>query len=242
MSEKPWAVDELMDDIGYEFYDLGYLREALTHASYRNEHKAVADNERLEFLGDSVLGAVMAHLLSDLYPAAHEGHLTRYKAVLVSEQGLVETARRVHLGRYLLLGRGEVLSGGRDKASVLANAMEALIAAIYLDGGFEAAFSVIEQLYQERTREVGRTERRVDFKTKLQERVQSRLQQLPNYEIVGWSGPDHNREYQARVSVGDSVSAVGHGRSKKEAEQAAARAAWETLTSVSGTPTVAEKD
>ncbi|MFT7625963.1 MAG: ribonuclease III, partial [Myxococcota bacterium] len=195
--DTPTAVDALMDAVSYEFDDLGYLREALTHASYRNEHQSASDNERLEFLGDSILGAVVAHLLTELFPQHDEGHLTRYKAVLVSELGLVETARSIDLGRYLLLGRGESLSGGREKASVLANAMEALIAAIYLDGGFEAAFGVIERLYEDRLTRVGNKERRVDFKTKLQERAQSRFHQLPRYEILSWSGPDHAREYEA---------------------------------------------
>lgn len=230
---SPEPVDELMDDIVYVFYDLGYLREALTHASYRNEHTIEADNERLEFLGDAVLGAVISHLLSDAYRDLDEGHLTRYKAVLVSEQGLVETAQRLRLGRYLLLGKGEVMSGGRERPSVLANAMEALLAAIYLDGGFEAAFTVVETLYQERIKEVGPVERRVDFKTKLQERAQNRLSTLPSYEVVGWTGPDHDRQYEAVVRISDRVEERGLGRSKKEAEQAAAKAAWQSLTSVS---------
>ncbi len=235
IAERPAA--ELMELIELRFENVDLLHEALTHASYRNEHKEeAADNERLEFLGDAVLGAIISHLLSDTYPEMKEGALTRYKAVLVSEHGLVETAREIDLGQFLLLGRGEARSGGREKDSVIANAMEALVAAVYLDGGFDAAFAFVKRLYGGRIYSVGRTERRVDFKTKLQERVQNQHHSLPAYEIVGWSGPDHDREYEARVTVQDDLVCTGTGRSKKEAEQAAAQVAYETLTSVSQTP------
>jgi dsRNA-specific ribonuclease len=168
-----------------------------------------------------------------MYPDVSEGELTRFKAVLVSEQGLLETAKKLDLGRYLLLGRGEDRSGGRRKSSVLANAMEALIAAIYLDGGFDPAFRVVADLYKLGLVEVGQAERRVDFKTKLQEVVQERHQELPVYRVAGFSGPDHDRVYETILLVQGRELARGMGRSKKESEQVAARQAYETMTSVS---------
>lgn len=202
----------------------------MTHSSYRNEHpEAPGDNERIEFLGDAILGAVVSHLLWESYPQHHEGMLTRFKAVLVSEEGLVDTARRLHLGDHLRLGRGESMSGGSEKASVLSDAMEALFAAVYLDGGFDKAFAVIEGLYAARILRVGRVEQTIDFKTKLQERIQERYQTTPSYAIVDISGPDHQRVFTAVVSVARQVLGEGQGRSKKVAEQAAARLAFEGM-------------
>ena len=232
---EPATAEELMATLEHQFENAELLDEALTHASYRNEHKELTkDNERLEFLGDAVLGAIISHLLSVAYPDVQEGALTRYKAVLVREQGLLETATTLELGKYLLLGRGEARSGGRTKDSVLANATEAVIAAIYLDAGFDTAYQIVKRLYGARIYDVGRAERRVDFKTKLQELVQTRHHALPSYVIVGWTGPDHDREYEAQVSIDDVAYGSGFGRSKKEAEQSAAHAAYETLTSMSG--------
>ena len=208
------------------------LTEALTHASFRNENRELSyDNERYEFLGDSVIGAVISHMLVVAYPNAPEGVLTRYKAVLVSEQGLAQTARELELGSYLRLVRGELKTSGRTKSSVLANAMEAVVAAVYLDGGFTAAQQLIEHLYSPRLKKVGQAEQLVDFKTKLQEMVQLEQRVLPFYDIVKVDGPDHDRLYSAEVRINDQVIGQGQGRSKKEAEQSAARAAYQSLDS-----------
>ena len=226
--DRPMA--ELMALIGHALQSHPLMEEALTHASYRNEHRDLcADNERLEFLGDSILGAAVSHLLSIAYPEAPEGVLTRYKAVLVSEPGLADMARTLGLGRFLRLGKGEELTGGRDKSSVLADAMEAVIAAVYLDAGFEAAFQLVKRLFSERIEAVGRAEERIDFKTKLQELVQLRHKVMPTYRIVEQSGPDHDRTFQSAVEVQGDVVATGSGRSKKEAEQEAAREAFAEL-------------
>ncbi|MFT5433414.1 MAG: ribonuclease-3 [Myxococcota bacterium] len=222
----------LMLALGHAFTDGGVLTEALTHASFRNESKTCsADNERLEFLGDAVLGAAMSHLLFDAFDDLSEGMLTRYKAVLVSEPGLARTAREIGLGTYLRLGRGEESSGGRDKDSVLANAMEAVIAAVYLDAGYTRVSELICALYGDRIGKVGGTEERVDFKTKFQERVQSELHATPCYAIEHVSGPDHAPCYEVIVSVAGDEFGRGKGRSKKAAEQSAAKAAYENLPS-----------
>ncbi len=219
---------DLMIALQYDFSEPQLLTEALTHASFRNEHKELSyDNERMEFLGDSVLGAVISHMLVSEFPDAPEGVLTRYKAVLVSEQGLAQTARELNLGVYLRLGRGELKTSGRSKSSVLANAMEAVVAAVYLDGGFRAAQTLIHHLYLSRLDKVGQVEQLVDFKTKLQEIVQLEQRVLPRYEIVSVEGPDHARIYSAEVSINDEVIGRGQGRSKKEAEQSAARDAYQ---------------
>lgn len=234
MSDEARPIGELTEAIGYTFADVVLLEQALTHASYKNERSDVVfDNERFEFLGDSVLGCVMAHLLFERYPEAKEGLLTRYKAVLVSERGLLQAAKALQLGDFLRLGRGEEQTGGREKASVQANAFEALVCAVYLDGGFSAATLMVELVFRDRIAAVGRSESKVDFKTKLQERVQMEGPILPVYEIASWSGPDHARVYESRVSVSGELLATGIGRTKKRAEQAAAQAAFEALTSES---------
>ena len=220
----------LMRAVGHEFASEALLVEALTHASHRNESEDVfVDNERLEFLGDSILGAVVADLLVRAFPEEREGALTRYKAVLVSEPGLAKAARRLGLGDYLWLGKGEESTGGRQKDSVLANALEALIAALYLDAGFDRTYLFIRALYGDRVASVGQTERRIDFKTKLQERVQMLHRTTPSYRIVAEKGPDHARLFEAAVLISGEIVALGEGRSKKAAQQSAAAAAWETL-------------
>lgn len=235
IEEVHW--EELAEALGHRFAAPELLVEALTHSSYRNEQpEAGPDNERLEFLGDAVLGAIMSHLLADAYPDAPEGQLTRYKAVLVSERGLLQIARDLELGRYLRLGRGEACGGGRAKSSMLANAVEAILAAIYLDAGFERVFDLVRSLYGERIAAVGAEAGSTDFKTQLQELVQDHHRELPRYVIVSVTGPDHAREFEAAVTVRGEELARGHGRSKKSAEQAAARAAYEGVTPVSRSP------
>ena len=227
----------LVTGLGYTFQDPALLLQAVTHSSYRNEHPdVVGDNERLEFLGDSILGAVISRILFDRWPDEREGALTRYKSVLVSEKGLVATAEALGLGQHLRLGRGEDHSGGRDKPSVLSDAMEAVLAAVYLDGGFDATYDVVARLFDARLAKVGRLEQRIDFKTKLQERCQGEHKLTPRYRIVGHSGPDHARQYQAMVMVPGRVCARGGGNSKKAAQQRAAAVAFRAMTRVSSAP------
>jgi ribonuclease-3 len=224
-----------MEQLGYRFNNLRLLDEAFTHRSYSNENRHVGfDNERLEFLGDSILGAAVADLLMVAHPSSSEGLLTRYKAALVSETALAECARRMKLGELLRLGRGEEQTGGRDKNSVLANLVEAVIAAVFLDGGYPAARGVVERFVEARLPRVGRVERRVDYKTKLQVQIQGAHRGSPIYVIVDVSGPDHERTFIAEVRVDGLVLGSGRGGSKKIAEQAAAREAFRRLQENAG--------
>ncbi|GMV41455.1 MAG: ribonuclease 3 [Myxococcales bacterium] len=213
------------------FEDRRLLREALTHTSYRNEHGSVdADNQRLEFLGDSVLGCVIAHLLCEHFAEEPEGMLTRYRALLVSEEGLAAVARELNLGPFMLLGRGEELTGGSNKASLLADLYEALIGAVYLDRGFEMARTIIQRHFAARIAQIPRHSQQSDFKTQLQELSQRRFQAVPTYRIVEERGPDHEKTFHAEVSITGVSCATGVGRTKKDAEQEAARQVWEVLS------------
>ena len=224
-----------MERLGYVFSRLNLLDEAFTHRSYANENRHVGfDNERLEFLGDSILGAAVADLLMAIHPSSNEGLLTRYKATLVSETALAESARRMKLGELLRLGRGEDQTGGRQKNSVLANLVEAVIAAVFLDGGYPAARGVVERLVEARLPRIGRVERRVDYKTKLQMQIQGAQRGQPIYVIVDVSGPDHERVFIVEVRVEGVVLGSGTGGSKKIAEQAAAREAYRRVQVTAG--------
>ncbi len=227
---------DLEDAIGYQFRDAALLREALRHSSYANEHRGdeSASNERLEFLGDSVLGFVTAEFLFSRHPDAPEGELTRIRARLVCEESLHEVARRLNLGEYLCLGHGEEAGGGRQRASILADATEAVIAAVYLDGGIEAASALIHRVLLDDVTEVRAAEKRVDYKTALQELVQRKPGRTITYRLVGESGPDHAKTFTVAVLLGDDVAGTGSGRSKKEAEQMAARDALEKLKTENG--------
>jgi len=220
---------ELEERLGYQFRDIGLLEHAMTHSSYANEHRAagITSNERLEFLGDSVLGMVVAEHLFRTHPNMPEGELTRTRAALVCESSLYEVARALNLGRYLRLGKGEDAGGGRTRASILADATEATLAAVYLDGGIESVIPIIRTyiLDKEREKAVDR-----DYKTALQELVQRSPGQSIAYHLIDENGPDHARVFVMEVSVGDTVVGVGRGRSKKEAEQMSAKAALERLT------------
>ena len=185
-------------------------------------------NERLEFLGDAVLGLVVAEHGYLAYPALPEGSLAKIRAAVVNTHVLAEVARELELGDMVLLGRGEDSSGGRDKASILANTVEALIGAVYLDKGWDAAVGLVLQLLDTRIAEAAAGPGAEDFKTRLQELVIRRAGSLPRYEVNG-TGPDHARRYTARVFVGGAPAGSGEGRSKKDAEQAAAHAAWDVL-------------
>ena len=219
-------MQELEEKLGYAFKDPSLLSGALNHSSYANEHRAQKEgsNERLEFLGDSVLGFVTAEFLFSLYKDLPEGDLTRLRAALVCEQSLHEVAKLLDLGKYLKLGRGEEAGGGRHRASILADAVEAVFAAVYLDGGIEAAAALIHRVLLDKEGEHAR-ELVQDHKTALQELVQRKSGQVLAYRMIGESGPDHNKTFTAEVLLNGESIGTGKGHSKKEAEQAAARAA-----------------
>lgn len=218
----------LEEKLGYHFRNIGLLEHAMTHSSYANEHRSagVTSNERLEFLGDSVLGMVVAEHLFTTHPDMPEGELTRTRAALVCESSLHEVARALELGRYLRLGKGEDAGGGRSRPSILADATEATLAAVYLDGGIEPVIAIIRKyiLDKEREKAVDR-----DYKTALQELVQRHPGQTVSYRLVDEIGPDHARIFVMEVSVDGTPAGIGRGRSKKEAEQMSAKAALEKL-------------
>jgi ribonuclease III, bacterial len=225
-------MQELENKLNYTFRDRALLSEALNHSSYANEHRSahLCSNERLEFLGDAVLGFVTAEFLFLQHPDLPEGDLTRIRAALVCEQSLYEVAQKLELGRYLKLGRGEEAGGGRTRTSILADATEAVFAAVYLDGGLSAASALIHRVLLDVEREEVVEERRRDFKTELQELVQRQADQVLLYRMTGEQGPDHDKTFTADVLLNGKTVGSGAGHSKKEAEQAAARAALETLT------------
>jgi ribonuclease-3 len=225
-------IDSLQAALSYRFRNRALLEEALTHSSYVNEQRqsAVSHNERLEFLGDAVLSLVMTESLASTLPGLTEGALSKLKARLVSESSLACVARRIQLGQYLRLGKGEDRSKGREKESLLADALEAVIAAVHLDGGFDAGRTVTLRLFAEELQEIaaqGTSPGSGDFKTQFQEWCQKRYDLLPRYQTVRESGPDHDKVFEVEVWVNDEVKGVGSGRSKKEAEQSAARKALE---------------
>jgi len=216
---------------GFRFKSLELLNLSFVHRSVSNETSCRQNNERLEFLGDSILGAVCATLLYEKFPEKPEGELAKIKSVAVSEEVLSSVARILQIDTMLLLGKGEDLSGGREKKAILADTLEALIGALYLDSGYRAAFDFISRLF---TPEIGRiTEKDYlrDYKSLLQELCQRRYRAYPQYRLVKRSGPEHERMFWIEVSVNGTVYGPGSGRSKKSAEQEAARAAWQSLES-----------
>ena len=220
---------KLEQGLGYTFTDKALLKNALTHSSYANENreKHIPDNERLEFLGDSILGFVVADYLYRNFPDKPEGELTRIRADLVCERNLAEAAATIELGSYLLLGHGEEQGGGRKRDSIVSDAMESVIAASYMDGGFAAAKEIIDRLILSNIPK-GRP-RNFDYKTALQELVQRKKDQQLHYELVGESGPDHDKHFEVAVELNGKAVGRGVGSSKKRAEQAAAEAAIEAL-------------
>ena len=215
--------------LGYQFQNPKLLDHALTHSSYANEHHlgSISSNERLEFLGDSVLGMIVADHLYRTFPDLPEGDLTRIRANLVCEGSLVLVAKEWDLGRYLKLGKGENACGGRSRPSILADAVEAVLAAVFLDGGLAHDRDIIQRFLLDRMEQVNRASR--DHKTYLQELVQRKSGQVLSYELSGESGPDHNKTFQMQVLLNGQPIGQGTGHSKKEAEQAAANAAIERL-------------
>ena len=222
--------DSLQAALGYRFKRPVLLDEALTHKSYANEQRkgSAVHNERLEFLGDAVLSLLVSEQLSHLLPETSEGTLSKLKARLVSEPVLCAVARRLQLGRWLRLGRGEERSKGREKDSLLADTLEAVIAAVYLDGGLEAGRAAVARLFDPEFTSV-LTRQHVpggdDYKTQFQEWCQKRYDALPEYVVVKESGPDHDKQFEVEAMMNREVAGRGFGKTKKEAEQAAAKEA-----------------
>ena len=220
---------QLEEKLGYKFKNRALLLNALTHSSYANENReeGVPSNERLEFLGDSVLGFTAEKHLYAVEPSLPEGKMTRLRAELVCEHSLYGVARELDLGAYLRMGHGEEKNGGRQRASILADATEAVIAAIFLDGGIEAAVSFVERMVL--SPEAVKAHHASDYKTELQELVQRKPDQQLKYTDAGESGPDHDKVFLSEVSLNGELIGRGSGRTKKEAEQAAACRALERL-------------
>ena len=213
------------ENINYEFTNKEYILEALTHSSYSNENKNYPFNERLEFLGDSVLSIVISGYLFKKETKLPEGELTKIRANIVCEESLSEVSKNIHLGKYMLLGKGEEATGGRERISILADALEAVIAAIYLDGGIKCAREFIltnmEKIINDSIK--GKIFR--DYKTCLQEVLQSNGENNIWYKLIEEKGPDHNKRFVMEVGINDTVLGVGEGKSKKDAEQVAAKCA-----------------
>ncbi|MEM9492127.1 MAG: ribonuclease III [Myxococcota bacterium] len=223
MSDEPRDFSELEEVLGHRFGDRELLLTALTHRSYANENggSGRTDNEKLEFLGDAVLDLTVGHMLMERYPKLREGQLSVTRSQVVSEDGLSDLARELGLGDWLYLGKGEHRSGGRFKRSILADAMEAVIAAVYLDGGFTAAWQLVARLFEDSLANVEKTGF-YDFKTRLQELAQARLKATPVYRVVDDSGPDHAKTFEVCVELAGREWGRARGPSKKRAEQLAA--------------------
>lgn len=229
--ETTLAEDALQARLDYRFASPLLLRQALTHRSFINEsgEPATAHNERLEFLGDAVVDLAVGHWLMESLPDAREGQLSKLRAMIVNEASLARVSEELELGACLRLGKGEEQTGGRQKSSILADAFEAVMGAIYLDGGYARADQIVHELLETTVTRAVRGDLDGDHKTHLQELVQARSQMIPRYEVIGEAGPDHAKTFQIAVFVGDDQLASAWGGSKKEAEQGAARAALERL-------------
>ncbi len=221
----------LEKNLGYRFRSKYQLKNALTHKSYANERRldAIDHNERLEFLGDAVLELVVSHLLMDAYPEAAEGELSKLRASIVNEKTLAGVAKEHNLGEYLYLGKGEEIGAGREKPSLLANALEAVLGSIYMDRGFKKAFKVIKRIALELFQQVGQEGFYKDYKTQLQEKAQTMFKTVPKYKLVGETGPDHDKTFEVNLTIRGESYGVGSGKSKKSAEQNAAREALDAL-------------
>lgn len=220
------TMDEFQKKSGYKFKDEHILMKALTHSSYANEHRLAYNNERLEFLGDSVLGFITADYLYKNFGKEREGDLTKLRALLVCENSLVGFAKQLGIGGFMLLGKGEEQTGGRTRPSVIADAFEAVLAAVYLDGGLEAARAfLLKSIIPAIEKSVALD----DYKTVLQEKVQRVKGNSIRYEMTGEDGPDHDKVFTAAVIVNGKVAGEGSGKSKKDAEQNAAKAALDAI-------------
>ncbi len=221
-------IKDIENDLGYRFKRPELLLQAFRHSSYVNEQADpnLRDNERLEFLGDAVLDLAISHLLMKRFPDAAEGLLSKYRSMAVNEAGLNKIARKFNLGEYLLLGKGEEQSRGREKPSILANSMEALIGAIYLDGGFRKSVDVIRRLFAPLLGTISTPDKVHDYKSLLQENTQRIYKTLPKYKLAEEHGPAHDKTFKVILTINGEIMAEGEGKSKKEAEQKAARRAF----------------
>jgi ribonuclease III len=217
-----WA--DLEKQLCYCFINKALIETALQHSSYVNENPSpgLEDNERLEFLGDAILNAVISHLLMARYPELKEGELSKIRSHLVNRTQLSKIAKQINLGKYLRLGKGEIQSSGRKKISILADAFEALLAAAYLDGGYDKIYHLINQLFSTLFDTISTTVNSFDYKSRLQELVQATFKSSPEYVIINEAGPDHDKTFEVEITVGD-IRATGKGKSKKAAEQEAAK-------------------
>ena len=222
-------IRQLQQKIGYHFNDIDVLKNAVTHSSYIKEHdRNSKSNERLEFLGDAFFDAIIGEELYRSFPEKEEGFLSRTRATLVCEKSLANEARRLDLGKYIMLGNGEEHNGGRFRESILADTMEAVIGAVYLDGGFNAVKTVVLSLFDESIKDVKRGKFIiVDYKTTLQEKLQNKGEANIKYVLLKESGPDHDKTFQVQLEVNGRAMTKGTGKSKKQAEQSAAKAMLE---------------
>ena len=223
--------NELQRTLGVPFEQQELLTQALTHSSYANENPGTApsSNERLEFLGDAILGLIVAENLFEDFPTMAEGEMTRLRSILVKQDTLARVAETINLGSYLYLGKGEESSGGREKPANLARALEALIAAVYLDHGYEVTDQFVLEILDVELANILYQGTIVDYKSQLQELIQAKAQQTPVYNLIETEGPDHDKKFTVEVKLGNEVLATGTGRSKKKAETEAARIALEKL-------------
>lgn len=223
---------QLENKLGYQYKTLHLALQALTHPSFEHESTTAGngDYQRLEFLGDAILGMLLAEILYLRFPDKNEGDLSRYRSQIADQETLAAIARNRGLGELILLGRGEELSEGRDKDSILSDVLEALIGASYLDGGLDAARPLVSTLFEDSISLLARGSRFKDAKSELQEILSARQLQAPVYRMLDETGPPHDRRFSFQVSVGDDIAVEGEGRSKKSAQQAAAAKALEILT------------
>ncbi|HOG13282.1 MAG TPA: ribonuclease III, partial [Smithellaceae bacterium] len=230
-NDRMQKLAELQEKLSYVFRDATLLSTALTHRSYVNENPQSGgeDNERLEFLGDAVLGLCVSDLLMKKHPDFDEGTLSKIRSALVNEKPLADLALQLGLGDCLLLGRGEEHSGGRAKESLLANALEAVIAAIYLDSSFSKTKTLLRRLMKPMMKDEAIAAQSPDYKTALQELCQKKYKTAPIYTLLAESGPEHEKSFEMEVVIGDDIRKIGCGRSKKEAQKQAAQKAWESL-------------
>lgn len=229
-TERIQDLDSLQKQIGYTFRDISLLNKSLTHKSYVNENSdSLKNNERFEFLGDSVLDLIVTGYLLKAFPDFSEGILSKIRAAVVNESCLADLARQIGLGKYLLLGKGEESSGGREKNSLLANAYEALAGAVYFDSNLEKAMDLYIPVLSKEIAKYADTARFRDYKSELQEYTQTHFNCIPNYNIVAEKGPAHEKQFEVVVLVQETIRGRGAGKSKKESEQAAAKSALENF-------------
>ncbi|MFR0779979.1 MAG: ribonuclease III [Zhenhengia sp.] len=228
---SPKKLMELEKIIGYQFNNMNNLKEAITHRSFANEHRnhQMKDNERLEFLGDAILDLIISKYLFDKYPVMPEGDLSKVRASIVCEGSLAKTARNIDLGAFILLGKGEEMTGGRTRNSILADAFEAVTGAIFVDGAFEDVVKFLQTTLIENVDSLSVEDLYTDYKTILQENIQKESMQPLHYEVVDEKGPDHDKDFYVAVYHGELCLGKGIGKSKKEAEQQAAKTALKAL-------------